>query len=256
MNTLINALTDMIVAEGNKNDAREAFRVARPYDEDYDLVRTNFRAADDAYEAASAAVITLIQELMAADTFSDAVEDLGELTQSLTRFAESRGLVQLISEDGNGLAQMSKRWKKAADKMTAFKRINGFRRDFSVSQFEEILAGSSPANVQPGAWEAAVALFNARLEEFNEKTNYSIEPASAMLEVGFDLEDESRRAYDAVTEKFVNVLRGLQDSGRLEGEMAELDSELLSIVRAGLTRVPQPQLQPQTQTVTRSVTVL
>jgi hypothetical protein len=96
------------------------------------------------------------------------------------------------------------------------------------------------------AWTDAIAAFNASLEEFNRKTNYDFDAASAMREVAFELENESRRGYDKMTERYVEFLRGLQNCGQLESQMAELEPALLSVVRAGVTRVPQLELQART----------
>lgn len=256
MKTLKETLTELLLLEEAKNTTRDAFREARISEDGYDEKRLAFRAADDAYELAAQEFGQLIQQLASDDELSDAIDDLRELARDFVRLCENRGFNHVVAENEAGLAQMARRWQKAAARMTAFKRINLFRRDLSVEEFEAALADVCPSNIDPKAWEFAVELFNRRLDEFNEQTNYELEPEKAMLEVAFDLEQESRRAYDKLTDRFVPLLQDLQASGRLAGELKVLDYELLPVVQDALTRVPQPQLAPAPAPETRSVTVL
>lgn len=256
MNNLKNSVLELLRAEQTKNEKREFFNKARSSDDDYFDKRQSFRDADDAFELAAEAVIKLVQELMAADELSDEIDALGEFALPFGRFADSRGLRNLLEENTSGVAQLAKRWNKAAAKFTALRQLNQFRAGFTAEGFEEFLEGDGPVNVDAAAWTNAVEAFNTRLEALNEQTDYSLEPTEAMADVAFDLEREARRAYDKLTEQFVEVLRDLQESGRLSGELEELDHTLLPIVRDALTRVPQLQRQVQTQPQTHAVTVL
>ena len=256
MKTLKEQLTNLLQLEEAKNTTRDAFREARFGEDGYDEKQAAFRRADDAYELAAQSFGQLVQQLASADELSDSVDELRDLTRDFIRLAENRGFNHILAESEAGLASMARRWQKSAAKMTAFKRINLFRRDLLVEQFEETLAGACPSNIDAAAWELAVEQFNQQLDEFNEQTNYEVEPEKALLEVAFDLEQQSRRAYDKLTERFVDLLQELQATGRLSGELEQLDYVLLPVVRDALTRVPQLQTQTAPEPETRSVAVL
>ncbi len=248
MKTLKETFVNLLRAETLKNTARDAYKQARPSDANYHELRPAFLASDDAFEQAAADVIAVIDQLFATGALTEACEELGDLSLSFNRFVESRGLVQKLAENDNGLAQMAKRWQKAGNNRTAFQRIHGFCGSCrSIEEFEEILAGVAPANIDSDAWTLAVAAFNTRLEAYNEETQFELEPGTALVDVAVELVNKSRRAFDAVTEKFVNVLRDLQESGRLGGEMDEIDAALLPVVRNALAFVPQLQRQVQPQ---------
>jgi hypothetical protein len=257
MKTLKEKLTQLLLLEEAKNTTRDAFREAHFGEDGYEEKQTAFRTADDAYELAAQSFGQLVQELASCDELSDAVDQLHELMRDFVRLSENRGFNHILAENEAGLASIARRWQKAAAKMTAFKRINLFCRDLSVESFEEeMLAGLCPSNIDENAWEFTVEQFNQRLDEFNEQTNYEVEPEKAILEVAFDLEQESRRSYDKLTARFVDILQDMQLSGRLSGELEQLDYTLLPVVRDALTRVPQLQTQTSPALETRSVTVL
>jgi hypothetical protein len=256
MKTLKGTMIELLQLEERKNATRDAFREAHFGEVDYDEKQRAFRSADDAYEVSAELLIKLVQELVQADELTDAMDELHELSRDFQRFAENRRFHHLLEANEAGLAQMARRWKKAAAKMTTFRQLNFLRREYSLEAFEELLAGACPSNLDADIWELSVADFTRQLELFNEQTDFNVAPEKAMMEVAFDLEQQSRRSYDKLTERFVAILQELQDSDRLSSEWEKLDFRLLPVVRDALTRVPQTQTQTAPAPLVRFVDVL
>lgn len=258
MNTILSLLRDFIAAQQKQQETKAVFLAKQVDDDGYFEARNAFRQADGAYDAHFEQVVSALQKAQSDDTTDELVDALGtEEAAKLSRLLSDRNVQSLLEANAdNGLAVLIRKYRKATALYTAARELNSRRRQIDPADFEELL-DTPAAGCDADAWAKVVQLLGQAEQEIEaDPDNEDLEPEDITRDAAYAVEEKTRKRYDALTEKVVDVFRDLMDSGRFDLAASELEPEDRRAAYELQRHVPQPQRQTQTQTQPRQVDVL